>query len=114
MAHRRQYATDPQGRAEALSDQGYMASGNNYISVVMREDNKQGRVPYYRDPSKCDHGHSMCPTWTCIESWSMDYRVLLHRTGAGRELAAKLEIDPVKFSQAEHVGLDTLKIEDFR
>lgn len=91
-----------------------MASGNSYISVVMREDDKLGKVPYYRDPDKCDHGYSMCPTWDCIESWSIDYKVLLHRTVAGRELAAKLEIDPVKFAQAEHIGLTKLNREDFQ
>ena len=79
----------------------------------MREDQKLGKVPYYRDPGKCDHGYSMCPTWDCIESWSMDYQVLLHRTGAGRELASILEIDPVKFADAKHVGLTKLKKEDF-
>lgn len=111
---RRQYGLTPEGRAEALNDQGYSASGNSYISVVMREDDKTGKVPYYDNPEKCDHGWSMCPTWDCIESWSMDYRVLLHRTGAGRRLADELQIDAQKFALADHVELERLSIEDFR
>lgn len=95
-----------------------MASGNSYISVVMRDDGRSGKVPYYRDPSKCDHGFSMCPTWECIESWSMDYRVLLHRTGAGRQLADALNIDAHKFAAVERphtlAGLKVANIEDFR
>jgi hypothetical protein len=114
MKQRRRYAADPQGRAEALSEQGYMASGNSYVSVVMREDGRLGKVPYYTNPEKCDHEFSMCPTWECIESWSMDYRVLLHRTNAGRDLAERLDINAEKFSQVEHVDLTVLKIEDFK
>jgi hypothetical protein len=114
MTERRQYATTPEGRAEALATQRYAASGNNYISVVMRDGHKPGRVPFYRNPEKCDHGWSMCPTWECIESWSMDYEVLLHRTGAGRELAETLDIDAEKFAQLEHVDLKVLDIEDYR
>jgi hypothetical protein len=90
-----------------------MASGQSYISVVMRSDRSHGKVPYYRDPGKCDHGVSMCPSWTCIESWSMDYQVLLPSTVAGRELAAELNIDPVKFATSEHSGLEMWHQKDF-
>lgn len=114
MPTRRQYATNPEGRAQALGQQGYMASGNSYISVVMRDDQRPGKVPYYRDPDKCDHAWAMCPTWECIESWSMDYEVLLHRTGAGRRLAEALNIDPYKFATAVHNRLEVLDIENFR
>jgi DsbC/DsbD-like thiol-disulfide interchange protein len=110
---RRRRSRTPEERAEVLSQQGYMASGNSYISVVLRETKKQGRVPYYRDPEKCDHGVSMCPTWECIESWSMDYEVNLPLTVAGRELADKLGIDPVKFALANRKGIEVLKREDF-
>lgn len=110
---RRPRSVTPEDRAAVLSQQGYMASGHSYISVVMREDNKRGRVPYYRDPEKCDHGVSMCPTWECIESWSMDYEVNLYLTVAGRELADKLGIDPMKFALAKRRGIEILKKEDF-
>jgi hypothetical protein len=44
----------------------------------------------------------------------MDYRVLLHRTNAGRDLAERLDINAEKFAQVEHVDLTVLKIEDFK
>lgn len=110
---RRPHSHTPEERAFAISDPSYMASGHSYISVIMRDDNKHGRVPYYRDPSKCDHSFSMCPTWDCIESWSMDYKVNLHLTVAGRDLASQLNINPAKFAFAEHNRLEYLKREDF-
>lgn len=91
-----------------------MASGYTYISVVMRDTREQGKVPFYSDPEKCDHGFSMCPTWECIESWSMDYQVLLPNTVAGRRLARELGIDPVRFAQADHVGIEMWRIDDFK
>lgn len=113
MKHYRPRSRCPEDRAAVLSETGSMASGASYISVVMREDGRHGRVPYYRNPDKCDHGFSMCATWKCIESWSMDYCVLLHQTVAGRELADKLNVDPVKFAEHRRTGLESLKIEDF-
>lgn len=114
MVTRRKRAVDPQERAEALSQAGYMASGNSYISVDERWSDKFGKIPYYSDPAKCDHGYSMCPTWECIESWSLDYQVNLHRTNAGRDLARRLGIDPEKFANHRRVGIEHLDIEDFR
>lgn len=113
MTTRRQRATTPEERAENLSDPTYSASGLTYIAVVMREDDKRGRVPYYSNPDKCDHGHTMCPTWDCIESWSVDHRVELHMTVAGRQLAVKLGIDPKQFSEIDRSGIEILKVEDF-
>lgn len=111
---RRPRSMTPEERATVLNEQGYMASGTSYISVVDRDYRSRGKIPYYRDSSKCDHGISMCATWECIESWSIDYRVLLHNTVAGRELAAELNIDPVKFATTERHGIEHWNIEDFR
>lgn len=104
----------PEERAEVLNDPDYFASGNSYISVVMRETRKYGKVPYYDNPDKCDHGVGMCPTWECIESWSLDYTVNLPLTGAGRRLAAALNIDARKFALHKRSAIERLDIEDFR
>ena len=111
---RRPRSITPEERAQRLSESGYMASGNSYISVVMRSDLKPGKVPYYENPDKCDHSWSMCPNWSCIESWSLDYKVLLPNTGAGRRLAKTLNIDPAKFALGDHEGLEFWNIEDYR
>jgi hypothetical protein len=111
---RRQRATSAEGRAEVLSDKTYSASGAQYVSVEMRGRLERGRVPYYQDPSSCTHGISMCPSWDCIESWSVDYKVNLHVTLAGRDLASRLGIDALKFADADRFGIKRLEYDDFK
>lgn len=112
---RRRYAHDPEGRAQALQDQSYMASGQSYISGTL--EGVAVKIPYCRNTPKtlCDHAFAMCGQWQCLESWTMDYKIDLHRTIAGRDLATKLRIDPVTDLHGEHqrIGLYLLKHEDY-
>jgi hypothetical protein len=41
-------------------------------------------------PNRCDHTHRICATPSCVESWSIDWRLYLNRTAPGRTLAATL------------------------
>lgn len=114
---KRQYSTTPEDRAIVLMNQRErgVVSGHTYISAVL--EGRQTMIPYIKntDRLKCDHAFAMCAQWECVESWSMDYVVLLMRTVGGRDLAAKLRIDPLVSLHDEHirVGLVLLKHEDY-
>lgn len=116
MKQRRAYAITAEDRATRLNEAGNAVSGYSYICVAPRDGElgKTHKVPFQKDPDKCDHGIEMCASWHCVESWSMDYQVLLWRTVAGRALAERLNVDPLKVAQIQHGDLRVLDIEDFR
>lgn len=104
--------SDPETRAIQAADPNYQLSGKTYIAAFL--DNKLVRLPVVKYGA-CDHSFSICAQWQCIESWSMDYRLMFWRTVAGRELAAKLRIDDHVNLYAEHerVGLQLLDHESY-
>lgn len=82
--------------AEAAADKSVQWSGNAYVAAMLRENigrhpmrDHLVRIPLAQ-PDRCAHGITICPTWDCVESWSIDYRLLLHRTGGGRNLAEQV------------------------
>lgn len=68
-------------------------SGATYVAACLREN--VGKTPigdyFARIPvvpaSRCDHAETICATWRCVESWAIDWRLYLGRTGGGRSLA---------------------------
>lgn len=102
------------------SDKSVQLSGNTYVSAVLREqlENRplrpfRVRLSYHNNASHplCKHGVTICATWECLESWSIDYAIFLSRTGAGREIATKLHIDP--YTSFPRKGIEILHHEDF-
>jgi hypothetical protein len=86
-------AFDAEQAAERAGDKRVNLSGATYVSAMLREDLEKypwrdnlRRLPA-TTPDRCQHGVSICSQWSCLESWSIDYRLFLHRTGAGRRIA---------------------------
>lgn len=112
--------TDPVATAEYFADKSNSVSGGTYVSAMLREnvDRYPQRDYLVRLPvgtfsyghGNCDHGHTICATWECVESWSVDYKLMLYRTGGGRLIAAKLRI-PATF-RFDRQGIAILRHED--
>lgn len=83
---------------------GSVLSGSTYVTGMMR-----GELPIRKNmvafiitkPEKCFHGSveddagpHICVK--CVESWSWDYDLYMHRTGGGRALAEELGLDPIE------------------
>lgn len=92
---------DAELRAEIASDKRRSLSGSTYVSAMLRDDLDKypwrdglRRIPAVNDPGKCEHGITICSDWNCLESWSIDFRLYLNRTGAGRRIAAEAGWDP--------------------
>ena len=82
-------------RAEQCADKKNNLSGSTYVSAMLREDTDKHpwrdglrRIPA-TTPDRCHHGITICSQWDCLESWAQDWRLYLHRTGAGRRIAAE-------------------------
>lgn len=98
---------------------GRPISGSTYVSVVLRENLAQLTARpntvlskiLIAAPDRCDHSTTICSEWNCMESWSVDYRLLLHRTGGGRGLASvhhihdQLDLDKLRDKPAIKVTL---------
>lgn len=107
-----------EARAQVASNKSISLSGNTYVSAMLRENEGRYpprdfivRLPYVEDARQCQHGVTICSTWECVESWSVDYEVRLWRTGAGREIARKLRLDLNK--PLNRKGITVLRHEDF-
>lgn len=74
-------------------------SGNAYLSAWLEGD--RAKLPV-KKPGRCDHVEHICPD--CIQSWSIDYNILLDRTNAGRRMAETLKVD-------EHISAEELRAE---
>lgn len=88
-----------QSIAEYNSNKAKQLSGNTYVSAIMREDldkypprNYRVRLPILQ-PKDCDHAHTICATWECVECWAVDYRLFFFRTNGGRSIADALRLD---------------------
>ena len=107
----------PEDKAAYASNPNVQLSGTSYVSAVPREYLHMVPLKPHRvrlplpGAGTCEHGVTICATWECIESWSMDYRLFLHRTVAGREIAAKLRIEPTR--DLDHLATMPLRHEDF-
>lgn len=67
-------------------------SGNAYISVIMRDGTgERSRIPLVA-ATNCDHTYTICPTAECLNSWSLDYRLFMRRTGGGRKLTDQFHL----------------------
>jgi hypothetical protein len=106
--------------AELMSNKDYSVSGNTYVSAMLRGDIGKYpmrdflvRLPVIGKRDVCDHTVTICPTWECVESWSIDYALYFHRTGGGRRIARELKIDP-EIELRPGGGSDILKYEDFK
>jgi hypothetical protein len=81
-------------RAEQCADKRIQLSGYTYVSAMLRDDvdKRPWRAGLVKlpaaTPDKCHHGITICSLWECLESWAIDYRLYLHRTAAGRTIAA--------------------------
>jgi hypothetical protein len=112
--------TDPVDKAEYASNKQNMLSGNTYVTAMLREDVDKYpprdylvRIPvgtFVMGVGNCDHGHTICAQWDCVESWSLDYKIMLWRTNAGRLIADKLRI-PRTF-KFERKGIERIRHED--
>lgn len=77
-------------------------SGNSYVACRDRgEDTSRlvlnrelGRIPI-RSVKHCEHGISICESYECVSSWSIDHEIMLIRTEGGRKIAKALNIDPM-------------------
>lgn len=63
---------------------GTSLSGNNYVSVRLRDSSNRPGPVLLRAPMHCNHGVTMCNE--CAHSWLWDYQILWSRTGGGRKL----------------------------
>lgn len=80
-------------RTRELSPDMKYLSGQAYVSVTAEWDADRIRVKT-AVPHHCEHGVTICATWSCVESWATDYNVHLGRTAAGREIIEALGLDP--------------------
>jgi hypothetical protein len=94
---------DAELRAELAADKRRSLSGSTYVSAMLREDTDKypwrdglRRIPAVSDPGMCEHGITICSQWSCLESWAIDWRLYLNRTGAGRRIAAEAGWNPLQ------------------
>lgn len=63
-------------------------SGNAYVPAVLRAEGGKRQKIKVSIPKFCDHTSTVCPTPSCVESWSIDWDLLFKRTAGGRRLFA--------------------------
>ncbi len=70
---------------------GVSFSGNDYVSLQLRDsDDDLGRA-LILEPGKCNHGITICRE--CAESWEIDYHVHYYYTAGGRRLLEHIQVD---------------------
>ena len=75
-------------------------SGNAYVSCYDRwrpTQKRRGVIEVAGKRATCEHKHTICVH--CADSWNWDYKLFLHRTGAGRRMAERLWEAGVDMSQ---------------
>lgn len=102
---------EPRARYGLTRNDGYgPMSSRTYVLVMLDGEPTGGRVPI-KDPTKCDHGTTICTGGyvedgddgkSCVEVWQYDYSVLWSRNQGGRRMIRQLGVDADKHQNPDH------------